>query len=40
MVDGIEGACQRLVIEFADRFRRTPAGWRFSERRGRLLLHT
>lgn len=37
---GRKAAASQLIGEFADRFRCTPAGWRFSERRGRLLLHT
>ncbi len=30
----------QLLGEFTDRFRRTEAGWRIVERRGRLLMHT
>lgn len=30
----------QLLGEFKDRFERTTAGWRISERRGRLLVHT
>ena len=37
---GRKAAASQLLGEFADRFRRTSAGWRFVERRGRLLFHT
>ncbi|MFO7277818.1 MAG: nuclear transport factor 2 family protein [Pseudomonadota bacterium] len=37
---GRKAMSSQLVGIYEDRFRRTEAGWRFSERRGRLLFHT
>ena len=37
---GRKAAASQLVGRFDDEFVRTPQGWRFAERRGRLLMHT
>ncbi len=37
---GRKASASRLVGRFDDQFVRTPQGWRFAERRGRLLMHT
>ena len=37
---GFKADARQLVGEFDDEFVKTPAGWRFSSRRGRVILHT
>ncbi len=37
---GRKATAGQLLGVFTDRFRRTEAGWRIIERRGRLLMHT
>jgi hypothetical protein len=37
---GYQADARQLVGEFDDEFVKTPEGWRFSSRRGRVLLHT
>jgi hypothetical protein len=37
---GRKAAASQLVGRFDDEFVRTPQGWRFAGRRGRLLMHT
>jgi hypothetical protein len=37
---GRKATASQLVGYFDDQFVRTPAGWRFAERRGHLLMHT
>ncbi|HJS21334.1 MAG TPA: nuclear transport factor 2 family protein [Steroidobacteraceae bacterium] len=37
---GRQAQASQLVGAFDDEFVRTPQGWRFAERRGRLLMHT
>jgi hypothetical protein len=37
---GRQATAHQLVGAFDDRFVLTPEGWRFAERRGRLLMHT
>jgi hypothetical protein len=37
---GRKAAASQLVGAFDDEFVRTPHGWRFAARRGRLLMHT
>lgn len=37
---GRKAAASQLVGRFDDQFVRTAQGWRFAERRGRLLMHT
>jgi hypothetical protein len=37
---GRKAAAGQLIGAFDDRFVLTPQGWRFAERRGRLLMHT
>ena len=37
---GFQADARQLVGEFDDEFVKTPAGWRFSSRRGRVILHT
>ena len=37
---GRKAAANQLVGRFDDEFVRTPQGWRFAGRRGRLLMHT
>jgi hypothetical protein len=37
---GRKAAASQLVGLFDDEFVLTPQGWRFAERRGRLLMHT
>jgi SnoaL-like domain len=37
---GFKADARQLVGEFDDEFVKTPEGWRFSSRRGRVILHT
>ena len=37
---GYKADARQLVGEFDDEFVKTPHGWRFSSRRGRVILHT
>ncbi len=37
---GFKADARQLVGEFDDEFVKTPAGWRFASRRGRVILHT
>jgi hypothetical protein len=37
---GHKADARQLIGEFDDEFVKTPAGWRFSSRRGRVILHT
>jgi hypothetical protein len=37
---GYKADARQLVGEFDDEFVKTPEGWRFASRRGRVLLHT
>jgi hypothetical protein len=37
---GVKADPRQLVGVYEDRFVRTPEGWRFAERRGRVLYHT
>ena len=37
---GIKADARRLIGVYEDRFVRAPEGWRFAERRGRVLYHT
>jgi len=37
---GYKADARQLVGEFDDEFVKTPQGWRFSSRRGRVILHT
>jgi hypothetical protein len=37
---GYQADARQLVGEFADVFVKTPQGWRFQSRRGRVILHT
>jgi hypothetical protein len=37
---GYQADARQLVGEFDDEFVKTPEGWRFSSRRGRVILHT
>jgi hypothetical protein len=37
---GYEADARQLIGEFDDEFVKTPHGWRFSSRRGRVILHT
>ena len=37
---GFKADARQLIGEFDDVFVKTPAGWRFASRRGRVVLHT
>jgi hypothetical protein len=37
---GYKSDARQLIGEYDDEFVKTPAGWRFSSRRGRVILHT
>ena len=37
---GFKADARQLVGEFDDEFVKTPEGWRFASRRGRVILHT
>ena len=37
---GYKADARQLIGEFDDEFIKTPQGWRFSSRRGRVILHT
>jgi len=37
---GYKADARQLIGEFDDEFVKTPEGWRFSSRRGRVILHT
>jgi hypothetical protein len=37
---GFKADARQLIGEYDDEFVKTPAGWRFVARRGRLILHT
>ncbi len=37
---GFKADARQLIGEFDDEFVKTPQGWRFSSRRGRVILHT
>jgi hypothetical protein len=37
---GYQADTRQLIGEFDDEFVKTPQGWRFSSRRGRVILHT
>jgi hypothetical protein len=37
---GYQAETRQLIGEFDDEFVKTPQGWRFSSRRGRVILHT
>lgn len=37
---GFKADARQLIGEFDDEFVKTPEGWRFSSRRGRVILHT
>jgi SnoaL-like protein len=37
---GFKADARQLLGEFDDEFVKTPAGWRFASRRGRVILHT
>jgi SnoaL-like domain len=37
---GYQAEARQLLGEFDDEFVKTPQGWRFSSRRGRMILHT
>jgi ketosteroid isomerase-like protein len=37
---GYQAEARQLIGEFADVFVKTPQGWRFQARRGRVILHT
>lgn len=37
---GFKADARQLIGEYDDEFVKTPAGWRFASRRGRVILHT